>query len=174
MPGQKKLLIIRSAGFQQLDSNLASIKQHFPGRELHLLTHEHGRKLAAKYKDISCIRIYPYEGSFNHNQLIPGQESWKYDAVAVLVANISGAGFANVLSFAASLNEGELYLCNLVGEIRHLQPNDLAALKHRDFYCRLSGVILGAVLGIACAAWFALCLSFFRLLSPHEKKKAIS
>ncbi len=171
MPESKRVLIIRSASFQQLDNNLASILEQFKDWELHLLTHEHGRRLAEKYKDFSAILVYPYLGPFQRNTAIPDLPSRKYDAVLVLVANLSGAGFANVFDFASSLGAAGLYQCNLVGEIRSLKPSDLAAGRHRDILCRLCGTIFGTVLGLACAVWFTLSLPVGKLTSLRRKEK---
>lgn len=171
MPENKRVLIVRSASFQQLDNNLAAILAHFKDWDLHLLTHEHGRRLAEKYKDFSAILVYPYPGPFQRNAAIPDLPSRKYDAVLVLVANLSGAGFANVFDFASSLGAAGLYRCNLVGDIRSLQPSDLAAGKRRDIFCRLCGTIFGTVLGLACAVWFTLSLPVGKLISPLRKEK---
>lgn len=156
----KKLLIVRSASFQQLDKNLPSIRAAFPDHELHLLTHEHGRKLAEKYAEVKRVLVYPHAGPFRKGRGIPDLEGQRYDDVAVLAANLSGAGFANVLLFAAGLGMGELHLVNLVGETRSVLLSDIKRLWWRDVLCKISGATLGILLGLAAAAALLFALPF--------------
>ncbi|WP_456277649.1 glycosyltransferase family 9 protein [Bacillus sp. AK128] len=128
----KKLLIIRSVPMQQLDKNLLEIKKSFSGYTIDLLTHEHGAKLAEKYKDISNIIIYPFKQSFKYKHKVKLLQQEGYDAIIIPVTNLSGKGFYNVFLFALTIPAKQRFVCNLVSEIRSLTTLNivLIALKH--------------------------------------------
>jgi len=125
----QKILIIRSAGFQQLDKNMPEIVRHFPDSRISLLTHEHGVQPAQKYRELNRIHVYPYAASFHPRRRVPELAGKSFDAVVVLVANLSGSGFLNVLRFALTIRAKRYYICNLVSEIREVRPADIR-LRH--------------------------------------------
>jgi ADP-heptose:LPS heptosyltransferase len=113
----KKALIIRSASFQQLDKNLPEILKNLSEYQFDLLTHEHGVRLAEKYAQIDKIFIYPYRASFHRKSRVKELEKESYDAVIVLVTNLTGAGFLNVIQYATTIRSREYLLCNLVSRL---------------------------------------------------------
>ncbi|UJF33202.1 hypothetical protein [Paenibacillus hexagrammi] len=114
----KSALIVRSASFQQLDKNLPELEAFFPEHEFSMLTHEHGVQLAEKYKVIKHIYVYPYKASFSYWRKFKAANLPSVDAVIVPVANITGAGFFNVLLFSLSIRAKKRYLCNMISEIK--------------------------------------------------------
>jgi len=125
----QELLIIRSAGFQQLDKNLSEIIRRFPNHRISLLTHEHGVQPARKYKDIDRIYVYPYTEGFHARRKVPDFKGKPFDAVIVLVSNLSGSGFSNVMRFSLTIRAKRRYICNLVSEIREVTAAGIR-MKH--------------------------------------------
>lgn len=164
----RRLLIIRSASFQQLDKNLASIRARFPAHEIHLLTHEHGRRLAEKYAVVDRVLIYPKEGPFSAVGGSTGLTQGNYEDLVVLVSNLSGAGFTNVFEFAAALPGDHIHQCNLVGEIREIPRDAIRSLRRRDLVRNIFAWTLGNALGIAASLAFSLGLLLLRLLQPKD------
>lgn len=161
----KSLLLIRSVSFQQLDNNLAHIRAAFPDHSIHLLTHEHGRRLAEKYTAIANIVIYPHCGAFTAGIEIP--DLGPYDAVLVPVTNLSGAGFINVFQFAASLPAERLYCCNLVGKIAAHSRAEIAGWVRRDRFVRWAGKLIGVPLGALAVIWFSGAIMLLRYCSRN-------
>lgn len=157
-PAKKKLLIVRSASFQQLDSNFAFLTARFPDREIHLLTHEHGRKLAEKYAGVAKVAVYPGTGHFKAGVKVEGVTPGFYDEVVVVVSNLSGAGFSNVFAFGQSLGGGALYRMNLVGEIEEITVPAFRRMKRLDLAASLFSATFGTLLGLLAVGWFVVSL----------------
>lgn len=113
-------LIIRSASFQQLDQNLPELLAAFPDHRFDMLTHEHGMKLALKYQDLNRIISYSHSGSFSIRRREPGLRGIRYDVVIIPVANLTGAGFLNVLFFSLTIKTNRRFLCNMVSDIKRV------------------------------------------------------
>jgi len=118
----KQILIIRSVSFQQLDKNLPVIKERYPNHKISVLTHEHGALLARKYKDVETVYIYPFREGFSHKNKTDEINSTIFDAVIIPVANVSAAGFFNVLKFSLSIKTRQRMICNIVSEMRAITP----------------------------------------------------
>lgn len=143
----KKLLIIRSVSFQQLDLNLPEIKKRFPDYEISLLTHAHGVALAEKYQDIAKVYVYDYTGGFSVKNKVLDLEGKSFDALLVPVTNLTGCGFLNVLAFGTKIKSREYYMCNVVSEITKTG-------RAKVFWKRcLEGIqkVLAFLLAIPCA-----------------------
>jgi hypothetical protein len=165
----KKLLIIRSVSFQQLDLNLPELKKAFPEYTFCLLTHPHGVELAKKYKDIDCVYTYDYKGSFQKKNKVPELEQEEFAVVIIPVTNLSGSGFDNVLQYGMSLRAKEYYMSNLVAELTKLTKATLALRKLRHWLsCLMAGI-----LSIPCVVIFAICWCFHgkKLRKPAVLKK---
>lgn len=121
----KKLLIIRSVSFQQLDMNIVAIQHQFPDYRLNLLTHEHGVKLAEKYKMIDKVYVYPHKSGFQWGKRVLELQSEYFDAVIIPVTNISGNGFLNVLLYSLMLKTKRRYICNLISEIKGITSSKI-------------------------------------------------
>ena len=130
----QEILIIRSASFQQLDKNLPEIIRRFPDCRISLLTHEHGVHPARKYKELNNIYVYPHTSSFHPRRRVPELNGKTFDAVIVLVANLSGSGFLNVLRFALTVRARRRYICNLVSDVREVRPVGIR-MKHALNIC---------------------------------------
>lgn len=128
----KKVLIIRSVSFQQLDLNMPAIKEKYSPCSISLLTHEHGVKLAEKYSDIEKIFTYPYKEGFNIKNKVSSLENEEFDAVIVPVTNITGSGFFNVLKFSKSIKCKERTMCNVVSEINPFTMVDIYWLQTKS------------------------------------------
>ncbi len=113
----KKVLVIRSVSFQQLDKNLPRIMKRFPGSEFYLLTHTHGTNRAKKYAGLAGIIDYSSRKNFTFSHLPRECREAGFDAVVVPVTNQTGAGFLNVFLMALRVGAGEYYCCNMVSEI---------------------------------------------------------
>jgi len=118
----KEVLIIRSVSFQQLDLNLAAIKSQYPEWRLSVLTHEHGLLLAQKYQAIDRVYVYPFKEGFSYRRPVKELREKVFDTVIIPVANLSGAGFLNVLFFSLTLKCKSRIICNLVSELRPVGP----------------------------------------------------
>lgn len=141
----KNILIIRSVSFQQLDLNIAHIKAQYPDYSISLLTHEHGVKLAEKYKDIDNIYVYPYKEGFDVKNKVIELENKEFDIVIVPVTNISGNGFFNVLKFSKSIHCKERIMCNVVSKLSKFSMTDIYFLGFKNIL--MNGIsVLGTVI----------------------------
>lgn len=125
----QEILIIRSASFQQLDKNLPEIVRRFPDCRISLLTHEHGVQSAQKYEDLDHIYVYPHTAGFHIRRKVPEMEGKTFDGIIVLVTNLSGSGFMNVMRFALTIRAKRRYVCNLVSDIREVSAARIR-MKH--------------------------------------------
>lgn len=161
----KELLIIRSASFQQLDLNLPEIKRKFPEHNISLLTHEHGVKLAEKYTGLYKVYTYDSRNSFSKHHKVKALEGKRFDAVIVLVTNITGASFSNVFSYAYSLKSEKWYMCNVVSEIKQISKLGMYVRQVRVIIENIiAGVI--AVPLIVCGS----CYLFVKLKLLEDKR----
>ncbi|URZ00931.1 hypothetical protein [Clostridium felsineum] len=144
----KKLLIVRSASFQQLDLNLKAIEEKYKGYEISMLTHEHGVKLAEKYNDIKNIYVYRYKESFKKGNSVKEIENIKFDVIIVPVTNISGAGFFNVFKYALSINGDKIVMCNVVSELKDVSVSSLYVMRISNFIFRIVAFLITGVLGV--------------------------
>ncbi|NRY60045.1 glycosyltransferase family 9 protein [Clostridium beijerinckii] len=137
----KKILIIRSVSFQQLDLNLPAIKEKYGECKIYLLTHEHGVKLAEKYSDIEKIYVYPYKDGFNIANKVKELMDINFDFVVVPVTNINGGGFFNVLKFSKSINAKERVMCNVISHISLFTMGDIYLLEFKNFVMKFLSVL---------------------------------
>ena len=111
------ILIVRSAPIQQLDASISKIKQKFDSPDISILSHEHSIELLNKYKGIKKCITYPFKESFDISRKAKFDDVNKFDHTVVMVGNLTGCGFQNVLFFALSLPVRKIWICNLKGEI---------------------------------------------------------
>ena len=111
------ILIVRSAPIQQLDASLSKIKQKFDNSSISILSHEHGIELLKKYEGIKKCITYPFKESFDVRRKAKFDNGERFDHGVVMVGNLTGCGFQNVLFFALSLPVKKIWICNLIGEI---------------------------------------------------------
>jgi len=137
-----KALIVRSASFQQLDQNLPKIMEAFPQYHFNLLTHEHGVKLAEKYRDLNEIICYSFSESFSVFRREPKLNGVRYDAVIVPVSNLTGAGFLNVFFFSFSIKAKKRYICNMVSEVSPLRSSAVVGKGILSFLNNVSAGIV--------------------------------
>lgn len=163
----KKLLIVRSVSFQQLDLNLPEIKKQFPDYKIHLLTHEHGVKLAEKYETIEGIYIYPYVGSFNKKNKIEALNKEQFDAIIIPVTNITGVGFLNVLSYGLSLRSKKYYRCNMISEFKEMNKGYIFFKVLESGLYKLVAALLSLPIIL-----LSLCVLPFKLKTlEHQEKR---
>ncbi len=142
------ILVIRSVSFQQLDQNLPRLQEAFPDAQITLLTHEHGVRMAEKYKAIQQVLVYPYKEGFRYRRKTPGIRNRTFDAVIIPVANISGTGFFNVLLFSLTVPAKRRYLCNMLSDIREVSLPQILALGIRNAMFQAASLVLTAIFGL--------------------------
>jgi len=148
----KEVLIIRSASFQQLDQNLGALEAKFAGCRISMLTHEHGVKLAEKYKNISHIYIYPFVGGFNYRNKTRELRDKEFDAVIIPVTNVSGAGFFNVMLFSLTFMTKKRIVCNLVSDMREISKLDILGMGLKSFILSGLAKVLSTLFGVFVVA----------------------
>ena len=145
----KELLIIRSVSFQQLDKNLPVIRASYPDHKISVLTHEHGVLLTRKYKDVETVYIYPYrEGFLYKNKAFGLQTDKNFDVVIIPVANITGAGFFNVLRFSLSIRANRRMICNVTSEMREVKPSAIRLIGIRNGMISVLSAVLTGITAI--------------------------
>ncbi|MBF0519827.1 MAG: hypothetical protein HQK92_08900 [Nitrospirae bacterium] len=112
----RRVLIIRSSGFQHIDKVIVRVRQKFKGAEISILTHVHGKELAEKYGDVNVL-VYPYKGNFS---VMRPFKAVNYEAVIVPTWNVTGSGFMNVFMFALTIKAKERYICNIKTDFKSL------------------------------------------------------
>ncbi|QWR78170.1 hypothetical protein [Candidatus Magnetomonas plexicatena] len=113
---KRRVLIIRSSGFQHIDKVLPMVRRKFKGAEISILTHIHGKELAEKYGDVNVL-VYPYKGNFS---VMRPFKTVHYEAVIVPTGNVTGSGFMNVFMFALTVKAKERYICNIKTDFKSL------------------------------------------------------
>jgi hypothetical protein len=167
---KKRLLIIRSASFQQLDSNLPEIRKNWPDHQIILLTHEHSVRLAEKYRDISEIWIYPHRDGFDYFKPCDGLIKEKIDTALVLVTNQTGAGFNNVQLFTLKLQAKHRVICNMHSEFREITESEIRQNWLLDRVLRAVAVIPTIIVGVLGFAFAIDVWLFLQLKKWWETK----
>ena len=152
------ILIVRSAPIQQLDASLSKIKQKFDNPRVSILSHEHAIELLNKYECIEkCIK-YPFKESFDISRKAKFDAGERFEHAVVIVGNLSGCGFQNVLFFALSLPVRKIWVCNLIGEITPISQSGIILKSIRNQLFKFAAFLST---GIFC--FFALPLFFIFL-----------
>ena len=147
-----KVLIVRSAPIQQLDASLTKIRSVFQNPSISILSHQHSVELLQKYHDIERIIPYPYKDSFDFKRKVSFDSVSQFDHAVVMVGNLSGSGFVNVLLFALALPVKKIWICNLIGQLKFISKPLVALITARNLFYKLFSSIL--------------CLSFCFLIFP--------
>jgi hypothetical protein len=158
----KEILIIRSVSFQQLDKNLPVIKERYPCHKISVLTHEHGALLARKYRDADTVYIYPFREGFLYKNKAGGINDKNFDAVIIPVANITGAGFFNVIKFSLSIKTRQRIICNIVSEIREIKPAAIRLIGIRNGMISALSLALTCIMAIPLILFLPLRLFLLR------------
>lgn len=154
----ENILIIRSASFQQLDLNLKAICQKYKGSKIHILTHEHGVKLAEKYSVIDEIYVYPYKAGFKSKNKVKALKDKKFDIVIVPVTNLSGAGFFNVLKYALTIKTDKIVMCNVVSDLKEINKFSIYAMEAKNCLFKFIAIIFTIIFGILSTPFLAVKL----------------
>jgi hypothetical protein len=142
----KRALIIRSASFQQLDKNLPDIVSQLPAYTFDMLTHEHGIKLAQKYEMIDKVISYPYKDSFHYKNKVKELNDISYDVVIILVTNITGVGFWNVIRFAFTVSGKQYLQCNMQSELMSFSKKRILWRSIQLKSIKLVSILIAALL----------------------------
>lgn len=147
---EKKILIIRSVSFQQLDKNLAGVKETFPapGTTFYLLTHAHGMARAGQYGMFAEIIDYQSRKDFSFFHLPRRLKKEEFHAVIVPVTNNTGAGFLNVFAAALRIKTEKIYRCTPASDIRQTPRKEIISrLLKATFFSALAFILtLGSLL----------------------------
>jgi len=177
----KKILIIRSVSFQQLDKNMEAIDRMFPSSkgewEYHLLTHSHGIPRARSYKALAKCIDYDSSRNFTffhipdcfkkerENLKNKKKHKIKYKGIFVPVTNNSGTGFLNVLMMCLRIPANDIYVCNLNSKIWRIPKKRIIFQAFKSFLLSIISLLL----------IFPLIFLFFafliRFLLRRRKKK---
>ena len=142
------ILIVRSAPIQQLDASLSKIKLKFDNPNISILSHEHAIELLNKYECIDTCITYPYKESFDIRRKARFDDGKKFDHAIVMVGNLSGCGFQNVLFFALSLPVGKIWVCNLIGEINSISRAGIILKSFRNQLFKFAAFLLAAIFSL--------------------------
>ena len=160
-----EILIVRSAPIQQLDANLSKIKQNFDNPSISILSHEHGIELLKKYEGIKKCITYPHKESFNISRKAKFEDGERFDHAVVMVGNLTGCGFQNVLFFALSLPCRKIWYCNLIGEIVQISRAGLIFKSIRDQFLKILAILSTAIF---CLFALPLLIIFLNRKSPSS------
>jgi hypothetical protein len=156
------ILIVRSAPIQQLDASLSKIKQKFNSSNLSILSHEHSIELLNKYGGIKKCITYPFKESFDISRKAKFDAGERFDHAVVMVGNLSGCGFQNVLFFALSLPVRKIWVCNLIGELNPISRAGIILKSFRNQIFKYAAFLLAAIF----------CLFTFPLLFIFLNRKS--
>ena len=143
-----EVLIVRSAPIQQLDANLSEIRAKFDSPTISILSHEHSIELLEKYCDVQECIPYPFEGSFDYRRKAFFGNEKKFDHAIIMVGNLTGVGFQNVLFFALSLPSRKIWTCNLVGELIQVSRPRIILKSLRNQFFKIAALVLSLMIGI--------------------------
>lgn len=165
----KKLLIIRSVSFQQLDLNLPAIEKRYNDYDISILTHEHGVKLAEKYRNIKEIYVYPYKSGFKRGKKVKEFENIKFDVVIVPVTNMHGNGFFNVLKYALSINNDKIVICNVVSEFKEISKFFIYKKEMLSLGFRIVAITCTFITGLFCSPYLLIKLGLNKNSSKEKR-----
>ena len=151
------ILIVRSAPIQQLDASLSKIKQKFDSPNISILSHVHAIELLNKYECIDKCITYPYKESFDVSRRAKFDAEERFDHAVVMVGNLTGCGFQNVLFFALSLPVRKIWICNLIGEITSISRAGIILKSFRNQLFKFLALLSTAVFSVVT---FPLLLCF--------------
>ena len=157
-----EILIVRSAPIQQLDASLSKIKQKFNNPKMSILSHEHSIELLNKYCGINKCITYPFKESFDISRKAKFDDGERFDHAVVMVGNLSGCGFQNVLFFALSLPVRKIWVCNLIGELNPISRAGIILKSFRNQIFKFAAFLLAAIF----------CLFTFPLLFIFLNRKS--
>ena len=121
----KKLLVIRSVSFQQLDLQSENLGKRFVGYESHLLTHPHGADIAGTLNGFDEVITYQKSGNFSFWHYDRKSIAKNYDAVVIPICNKAVFGYLNVIFFSLRIATSARYICDGHGNINKLSPWDI-------------------------------------------------
>ena len=139
------ILIVRSAPIQQLDASLSKIKQRSENPSISILSHEHGIELLEKYEGIKKCITYPFKESFDISRRAKFDAGERFDHAVVMVGNLSGCGFHNVLFFTLSLPARKIWICNLIGEITQISRSGIIFKNFRNQLFKFLALLATAI-----------------------------
>ena len=85
-----------------------------------------------------------------------------FDAVIIPVANITGAGFFNVLKYSLSINARQRMICNVVSEIREIKPAAIRLTGLKNGIISALSMVLTGVMAVPLVLFLPLRLFLLR------------
>ena len=158
------ILIVRSAPIQQLDASLSKIKVKFNNPIMSILSHEHSIELLNKYEGIKKCITYPFKESFDISRKAKFDAEERFHHAIIMVGNLSGCGFHNVLFFALSLPAQKIWVCNLIGELTPISRAGIILKSFRNQLFKFAAFLSTAIF----------CLFAFPLLFIFLNRKSSS
>ncbi|MBF0566492.1 MAG: hypothetical protein HQK89_14775 [Nitrospirae bacterium] len=148
------ILIIRSCSFQHLDRVIERLKGDFPEAKFAVLTHVHGKEMAATYTNVSRVIVYPYVKSFSFTRLPQELRYADFDVVIVPVSNVSGAGFLNVFLFSLRIRSIKRYIINIRLELKPFSATKATGMVAADLVYKIVAVALTPIMsGVVLLTW---------------------
>lgn len=144
----KKLLIVRSVNFLQLDINILKIKEQFPNYQIDILTNSKTADTAKKYECVTNVYPYNFSGSFDKKNIVKEIQDKEFDVIIILVNNVSGLFFENVIHFGYSIKAKEYYICNIVSELKKITKFDLIKNDLVNLVVKICSFILTIPIGM--------------------------
>ena len=158
------ILIVRSAPIQQLDASISKITQKFDSPDISILSHEHAIELLNKYECINKCITYPFKESFDISRKAKFDTGERFDHAIIMVGNLSGCGFQNVLFFTLSLPARKIWICNLIGEISQISRVGIILKSFRNQLFKYAAFLTTAIF----------CLFTFPMLFIFLNRKSSS
>ena len=159
------ILIVRSAPIQQLDASISKITQKFDSPDISILSHEHAIELLNKYECINKCITYPFKESFDISRKAKFDTGERFDHAIIMVGNLSGCGFQNVLFFTLSLPARKIWICNLIGEISQISRVGIILKSFRNQLFKYAAFLTTAIF---CLFALPLLIIFLNRKSPSS------
>ena len=115
---------------------------------------------------METVYVYPFREGFTYKNKVSEIKDKNFDAVIIPVANVTAAGFFNVLKFSLSIKTGRRVICNIVSEMREISPAAIRLTGIRN------GMITALSIALTCVAAVPLLL-FLPLGLFLLRKKAV-
>lgn len=166
----KKILVVRTVSFEQLDRVIKRLKEDGPMSVIMILTHSHGKDMAAQYFGKENIFVYNRRGNYTLFHLPRELSGHVFDEVILPVTNLRGNGFFNVFLFSVRVSAKKRYIMNVNLKKRLLTYRLITgSFVLRTLYFLIS-ILLSGAFGIVLLGMAGLYGGFSMIFSNLKKK----